>query len=224
MWLKNLTPVGLVSYLVVNYGYDQVLRLLDGNIEVAKQHLTTYFSKHDAEITPEQASYLANVAMKVLQAGGQIAVHQVAANRFNAVRKGGEVKQRGATKKSIGEKGGVKGSEVEVSVAKVAKKTEKAERVMEGAKARGTIIQQTFKNLGSLKGVGTLETNKILKSSGFVFKGRTPGGYYKYYHPNGAKIQIRPDGQVYRYGGGRGLKYNSDGYLSKVHGQESILK
>jgi hypothetical protein len=92
---------------VVNYGYDQVLRLLDGNIEVAKQHLTTYFSKHDTEITPEQARYLANVAMQVLQTGGQIAVHQVAANRFNAGRKGGgsgETKPK--TKQGrIGEKG-----------------------------------------------------------------------------------------------------------------------
>jgi len=77
----------------------------------------------------------------------------------------------------IGKKGGAKGSEVEGSVAKVAKKAEEAGRVMEGVKVRGTVIQQTFKNLGSLKGVGTLATNEILKSSGFVFKGQTPGGY-----------------------------------------------
>jgi len=95
---------------------------------------------------------------------------------------------------------------------------------MEGVKVRGTVIQQTFKNLGSLKAVGTLATNEILKPSGFVFKGRTSEGYYKYYHPNGAKIQIRPGGQVYRYGGGKGLKYNSDGSFSKAHGQENILK
>jgi hypothetical protein len=100
MWLKNLTPVGLVSYLVVNYGYNQVLSLLDGNTEVAKQHLTTYFSEHDAEITPEQASYLGNVAMQVLHTAGQIVVHQVAATKFNAVRQGSGVKQ------SIEEKGG----------------------------------------------------------------------------------------------------------------------
>ena len=44
--------------------------------------------------------------MKVLQTAGQIAVHQVAANGFSAVRQGGGVKQGGATKKSIGNKGG----------------------------------------------------------------------------------------------------------------------
>ena len=56
-----------------------------------------------------------------------------------------------------------------------------------------------------------------------MFKGRTPGGYYKYYHPNGSKVQIRPNGQVYRYGGSKGMKYNSDGSVSTLHGQENIL-
>ncbi|MEL7064862.1 MAG: hypothetical protein AAFP00_14070, partial [Bacteroidota bacterium] len=83
---------------------------------------------------------------------------------------------------------------------------------------------QTFRRLGDLEGLGPLKADKALKSNGFVFKGRTPGGYYKYYHPNGAKLQIRPDGQVYRYGGGSGLKYNPDGSLSNLHGQESILE
>jgi predicted metallo-beta-lactamase superfamily hydrolase len=44
--------------------------------------------------------------MKVLQTAGQIAVHQVAANRFNAVRKGSEVKQRGVTKQSVEKRDG----------------------------------------------------------------------------------------------------------------------
>lgn len=53
---------------------------------------------------------LSSCAMKVLQTAGQIAVHQVAANGFNAVRQGNWVKQRGATKKSIGKKGGAERS------------------------------------------------------------------------------------------------------------------
>jgi len=110
MWLKNLTPVGLVSYLVTNYGYHQVLKLLDGNIEVAKAHLTTYFTEHDKEITPEQASYLGDCAMKVLQTAGQIAVHQVAARKFDAVRKVAKLKTRPG---GIGKKGGAKISKVE---------------------------------------------------------------------------------------------------------------
>jgi RHS repeat-associated protein len=91
-------------------------------------------------------------------------------------------------------------------------------------KVEGTVMQKTFQSLGSLKGLGPLRTSKLLQSKGFVFKGRTQGGYYKYYHPNGAKVQIRPDGQVYRYGGGKGLKYNSDGFFSKLHGQENVLR
>lgn len=89
---------------------------------------------------------------------------------------------------------------------------------------RSTAVQQTYEDMGSLRRVGTLKADDILKYNGFVFKGRTPLGYYKYYHPNGAKVQIRPCGQVYRYGGGKGLKYNSDGSLSVAHGQENILK
>ncbi len=56
-------------------------------IEVAKEHLTTYFLTHDGEITPEQARYLANLAMQVLQTADQIAAHQVAAKGFSAVSK-----------------------------------------------------------------------------------------------------------------------------------------
>ena len=84
-------------------------------------------------------------------------------------------------------------------------------------------IQQTFQDVGSLKGVGKVEADRILKLNGFVFKGRTPGGYYKYYHPNGAKIQVRPNGQVYRYGGGKGRKYHADGSDGASHGQEKIF-
>jgi len=56
-WLKNLTPVGLLTGLVVNYGYEQLLKLMEGNLELAKEHLTTYFQKHDEDITLEQAQY-----------------------------------------------------------------------------------------------------------------------------------------------------------------------
>jgi len=52
-WLKNLTPVGLLTGLVVNYGYEQLLKLIEGNLELAKEHLTTYFQEHDEDITAE---------------------------------------------------------------------------------------------------------------------------------------------------------------------------
>ena len=89
-WCKTqavLNARGLVTYLVTNYGYSQVLKLMDGNIEVARQHLTTYFLEYDQEITAEQASYLANVSMQVLHTGGQILAHQVAAKKSDPVKK-----------------------------------------------------------------------------------------------------------------------------------------
>ena len=87
-WLKNFTPAGIVIGLVTNYGYEKVLQLMEGRMDVAKEALSSYFKAHDKDITQEQASYLANFSMEVLQAAGQVAVHQVAAKRFNAVKKG----------------------------------------------------------------------------------------------------------------------------------------
>ena len=87
-WLKNFTPAGIVIGLVTNYGYEQVLQLMEGRKDVAREALSSYFKAHDKDITQEQASYLANFSMEVLQAAGQVAVHQVAAKRFNAVKKG----------------------------------------------------------------------------------------------------------------------------------------
>ena len=83
MWLKNLTPVGLLTGLVVNYGYEQHLKLMECNLELTKEHLTTYLQKHDEDITSEQAQYLANISVKVLETAGQIAIHQIAAKGFN---------------------------------------------------------------------------------------------------------------------------------------------
>ena len=89
------------------------------------------------------------------------------------------------------------------------------------AASRGP-ISQLFKSMGSFENKGVLNAVDKLKNSGFVFKGRTPGGYYKYYHPNGARVQIRPNGQIYRYSKG-GLKYNSAGESVNLHGQEFIF-
>ena len=61
---------------------------MEGNLELAKEHLTTYFQKHDEDITLEQAQYLANFSVKVLETAGQIAIHQIAAKGFNKVSKG----------------------------------------------------------------------------------------------------------------------------------------
>ena len=94
---------------------------------------------------------------------------------------------------------------VSSNVTKQERTAEKQEKKQDARKAKGqqesqtkpagaegqiwdNTVQQTFKNLGSLKSVGEIEADRILKLNGFVFKGKTPMGYYKYYHPNGAKV------------------------------------
>jgi len=39
--------------LLGNYGYEQLLKLMEGNLELEKEHLATYFQKHDEDITAE---------------------------------------------------------------------------------------------------------------------------------------------------------------------------
>lgn len=66
MWLKNLTPAGLASYLLANYGYNKIMKLAGDSIEKGKENLAKFFVKHDQDITPEQAAYLANFTMHIL--------------------------------------------------------------------------------------------------------------------------------------------------------------
>jgi hypothetical protein len=61
-----------------------------------------------------------------------------------------------------------------------------------------SVVEESFKNLGNLENRGILYSDKQLRSNGFEFVGRTPGGYYKYYNSNGAKVQIRPNGQLWQ--------------------------
>ena len=39
MWRKNLTPAGLASYLLANYGYNKIMQLAGGSIERGKENL-----------------------------------------------------------------------------------------------------------------------------------------------------------------------------------------
>jgi len=84
-------------------------------------------------------------------------------------------------------------------------------------------IRNIFKGMGSLQGGGYLGSARQLIKNGFKFKGNTAGGYQKWYHPSGAKVQIRPDGQIYRTGGGKGFKWDHKGNMNRnLHGQEFI--
>ena len=93
------------------------------------------------------------------------------------------------------------------------------------SKVENNIIQQSFKDLSNLENKGVLYADKQLRSKGFEFVGRTTGGYYKYYNSNGAKVQIRPNGQIYRYSGkGKNIiRYDSSGKVTLTHGQEFLF-
>ena len=97
MWLKNLTPSGIASYLLANYGYNKIIELAGGSLEKGKAYLAQFFVKHDEDITQEQATYLANFTMNLLtDVGGRILFHQVAAQGFQKVRQGGQwINRRG---------------------------------------------------------------------------------------------------------------------------------
>ena len=55
----------------------------------------------------------------------------------------------------------------------------------------------------------------LLPKAGFKFKGGDPRGYGKWYHPDGSKVQIRPNGEVVRYKGHQ--RYGSDGNPTSLH-------
>ncbi|MGH9822316.1 MAG: RHS repeat domain-containing protein, partial [Blastocatellia bacterium] len=61
--------------------------------------------------------------------------------------------------------------------------------------------------LPNLDGATREEAGTILRETGFEYKGTTPGGYEKWYHPDGSRVQIRPDGEVVRSGPKAGQGY-----------------
>ncbi|MBC6419043.1 MAG: hypothetical protein GDA44_09775, partial [Prochloron sp. SP5CPC1] len=55
-------------------------------------------------------------------------------------------------------------------------------------------------NLPNLTGKTRNEARQELRNKGFDYRGVTPGGYEKWYHPDGSRVQIRPNGEVTRQG------------------------
>jgi RHS repeat-associated protein len=51
-------------------------------------------------------------------------------------------------------------------------------------------------NLPDLDGLGEDEAAATLEDNGLDNKGKTEGGYDKFYHPDGSRVQISPDGKV----------------------------
>jgi RHS repeat-associated protein len=64
-----------------------------------------------------------------------------------------------------------------------------------GGVRQGLTAVQKLRNLS---GMSRAAARQELKKEGFQYKGNTAGGYEKWYHPDGSKIQIRPNGEVVR--------------------------
>jgi RHS repeat-associated protein len=74
-----------------------------------------------------------------------------------------------------------------------------------GIAAKATVItlelnRSAASALPDLTGLTREAARDILEENGFKNKGTTPGGYEKWYHPDGSRVQIRPDGEIVRTG------------------------
>jgi RHS repeat-associated protein len=66
------------------------------------------------------------------------------------------------------------------------------------ARAAEEAARSAAERLPNLAGKTRTDARQALKDVGFENKGTTPGGYEKWYHPDGSRVQIRPDGEVVR--------------------------
>ena len=95
-------------------------------------------------------------------------------------------------------------------------------------------IKSAAEKLGNLSKLSRKEADEVLKNSGFEYKGKTPGGYDKYYHPDGSRVQIRPDGEIVRTApkvqnsdpnkSGYRPRIDSDGELTEEHNTGEYVK
>ncbi|PWK46336.1 RHS repeat domain-containing protein [Pleionea mediterranea] len=77
------------------------------------------------------------------------------------------------------------------------------------------------------------DASSELEGTGFEHQGETEGGYDKWYHPDGSRVQIRPDGEVVRNGpkitpegGGKKFRprYDPKGNKTKEHNTGERIK
>ncbi len=87
-------------------------------------------------------------------------------------------------------------------------------------------------NLKNLSGMARSEARQALKDAGFQDRGVSQGGYEKWYHPDGSRVQIRPDGEVVRttrvWSADGGQKFpqriGPDGAATSSHNTGEIVK
>jgi RHS repeat-associated protein len=98
----------------------------------------------------------------------------------------------------------------------------------------GGTEQSGSEKLPDLTGKTPEEARGALADAGFVNKGTTGGGYEKWYHPDGSRVQVRPDGEVIRTGPkiqnpdpnlrGYRPRIGPDGKITESHNPGEYLK
>ena len=86
-------------------------------------------------------------------------------------------------------------------------------------------LESAAQDLPDLTGQTREQAREELRNVGYEYRGFTAGGYEKWYHPDGSRVQIRPSGEVTRVGpkvkpADGGKKYNpaigSDGRILRT--------
>jgi hypothetical protein len=88
LWLKyakTVGPMGLLTGLAVDYGYDKLVENLD--LDIAKADFAAYLLSKDSDLNQEQADILASAAIKVTKEAGRILTHKMAADGVQGIRK-----------------------------------------------------------------------------------------------------------------------------------------
>ena len=84
-----------------------------------------------------------------------------------------------------------------------------------------SILKSSAQRVKNLHGLSKVDARAELEKEGFKPRGVTPGGYEKWYAPDGSKVLIGPDGEVDRIPpGGGGWRVNSDGNIRRPHSFE----
>eukprot|EP01132_Coremiostelium_polycephalum_P005883 gene5883-7323_t len=195
MWLKNLTPVGFVSPIVVNYGYDKLMDLLE--LDTAKDKLSTFLQGFDSDLNKEQADILANVSVTFAKEAGRVLTHKYASKGVHAVknRLGGPEKQLTFVKEYTGGKkeGLAKGiaqecRQLDCLERKIGKSSEfhRSESITKAAQSKVSDLTNAFKKQ---EGWGDIKPIKVYESpNGHKY---ILDGHHRFAAAKNAKIDIQ---------------------------------
>jgi hypothetical protein len=81
---------------------------------------------------------------------------------------------------------------------------------------KGKQGKSAAERLRDLSGKTREQARQEFIKEGFEYKGRTPGGYEKWYHPDDSRVQIRPNGEIVRTGPRRQSEGGGPAYRPRI--------